>query len=308
MDKISFKDLKQAAAIVADAFGTSQEDTTKIIVDYRKSGNQVSKILAGDLSDARSVAQSLGIETGKPQERKVEKKATRKTTEKKTKNKKKESDFNIIEGDVVLQELPHELPPELPETIESLTEAFCNKYDIENMSKARQTQWAALCRFIGQTVFKKNRGILADRERARRNGGGFCYDLNKVSKLADLWIYLCSLYNKAPFVDDFSHFSGLDEVTLYGVGGDYTAEDKVTPERLHLLQKLREAQESGLAGLIVDGRQNPTGALAALNHWHGWTQTREVIHTAGNAAPSAPVLPVFDASAGSLLEIKDGES
>jgi hypothetical protein len=105
-------------------------------------------------------------------------------------------------------------------------------------------------------------------------------------------------------ITDFAAFAGIDPTTVHTVGGEYTADNKATPARLHLLKKLHNLQESGLASAIVDGRQNPTGALAALNHWHGWTKTTEIIHTSAAPAASAPALPVFDGSSG-LLEDKN---
>lgn len=202
--------------------------------------------------------------------------------------------LETVAGEIVPNESG--LPDGLADMIYSAVDAFCKKHDFENMSKCRQTAWSSCCMYIGSYIFKKNRKILAGP--APKNGG-FRYDFKKISQLCDIWVYMCGTFGKAPFISDFANFAGIDKTALYGVGGDYTP-DHLTPARLQLLQKLREAQEMGLSGLIVDGRQNPTGALAALNHWHGWTQTREIIHTAGQGSQTAAALPVFDSGVGIL--------
>jgi len=283
------KQLKQTAQKIAERFEISSAEAVRL-VGYINTNTpeQLPAIIAGDFSNVSNILKSAGIKSGL--EEKTENQDPRETTP------------DIITAEVVN---PAELPADVPELIQETIETFCTRFNIDTMDKARQTQWSACCRFIGQNVFRKNRDILADRERARRNGGGYCYDLKKVNTLCDIWIALCKAYIKAPMIDDFAQFAGMDEGTIYGNSGKYSQADKATPARVHLLQKLHDAQERGLADMIIDGRQNPTGALAVLNHWHGWTQTREIIHTTAQQTAGAAALPVFDCSAG-LLEVKTG--
>jgi len=283
------KKLKQTADRIAEHFNINPAEAVRVVGYINTNApEQLPDIIAGDFSNIKPTLDNMGKKSDVTV--KTENQDARETTP------------DIITGEIVN---PAELPADLAENIDNHITAFCQKFDIESMSKARQTQWSACCTFIGQNIFRKNKGILADRERARRNGGGYCYDLNKVGKLADIWIALCKAYIKAPMIDDFTQFAGMDGTTLYGVGGRYGQADKATPARVLLLQKLHDAQEQGIAGLIVDGRQNPTGALAVLNHWHGWTQTREIIHTTAQQTTGAASLPVFDSSTG-LLETRAG--
>ena len=196
--------------------------------------------------------------------------------------------LEIVQGDILTD--TDLLPSGLADSIYSAIDAFCNKHGFDNMEKCRQPSWGACCMFIGQTIFKPNKSILSG---APPKNGGFCYDFRKISAVADIWIYLCGAYGKAPFINDFAHFVGIDKTSLYGVGGNYNME-AATPARVQLLQKLKDAQEGGLAALVADGRQNPTGALACLNHWHGWTTTKEIIHTNGNGGEKAASLPMFN--------------
>ena len=170
------------------------------------------------------------------------------------------------------------LPLCVVDRVEDALQDFCTRYGVTDLAKDRQTRWKAACMYIGQTVFKSS-DIIHDKERERTHGGTV-YDAEKVAALVDLWAFLCTVYNKAPFADDFMYFAGITEAWLYGKREGR----EVTPALTVITKRLAELQEAGLAGLIADGRQNPTGALAILNHWHGWTQTREVIHTDGGKA------------------------
>ena len=283
------KKLKQTADRIAEHFNINPAEAVRVVGYINTNApEQLPDIIAGNFSNIKTTLDNMGIKSGATV--KTENQDARETTP------------DIIAGEIVN---PAELPEDIPERIQETIETFCTRFNIDTMDKARQTQWSACCRFIGQNIFKKNRDILADRERARRNGGGFCYDLKKVNALCDIWIALCKAYIKAPMIDDFGQFAAVDESFIYGNSGKYTAADRATPERVRLLQKLHDAQERGLADMIIDGKQNPTGALAVLNHWHGWTQTREIIHTTAQQTTGAASLPVFDSSTG-LLETRTG--
>ena len=209
-----------------------------------------------------------------------------------------------VQGEIVPADFGS-LPDGITDNIYSAIDAFCNKHGFDNMEKCRQPSWGACCMFIGQTVFKPNRKLLAG---ATPKNGGFRYDFNKISAVADIWIYLCGAYGKAPFINDFANFCGIDKTFLYGVGGHYGDGEPLTASRVQLLQKLKDAQETGLAGLVADGRQNPTGALACLNHWHGWTTTKEIIHTTAAGNKNAVALPVFGENTHKLEETRSNET
>ena len=292
---ITFQQLKAAAAAIVDKYHISEDDARRIIGQYNKDNNPaLSDVVAGDLSSVPAVAASLGISCDSGKIKPVK--------DHKRKNKtipaaidtapvidNAPCDSTTAKDHAVLETVAGEIVPDncglpdgLTDMIYSAVDSFCRKHDFENMSKCRQTAWGACCQFIGQTIFKQNRKILAG---TPPKTGGFCYDTDKLSALADIWCHMCGVYGKAPFIFDFANFAGMDNTALYANSGKYLDMENVTPARVRLIQKLHEMQEKGIAGLIVDGRQNPTGALAALNHWHGWTQTREIIHT--TSAPTA---------------------
>ena len=179
------------------------------------------------------------------------------------------------------------LPEGLADLLYSTVDGFTKMHKLDRMDKCRQTAWSACCQYIGRTIFRRNRKLLADKP---PKNGGFQYDLRKLCAMADIWGHMCGIYGKAPFVDDFANFCGMDATTFYANSGKYKQMEP-NPLRVRLIQKVQGMQELGLAGLIVDGKQNPTGALAALNHWHGWTQSREIVHISAAAAPALDDIP-----------------
>ena len=54
--------------------------------------------------------------------------------------------------------------------------------------------------------------------------------------------------------------------------------------RRELAEKITHEQENSIAMAGEGGRINITMALAWNNHFHGWTQAREIIHRDGGAA------------------------
>ena len=195
-----------------------------------------------------------------------------------------------VQADVMPLDFSAGLPQALTDRIEAALDDYCTRYGVTDLAKDRQTRWKAACMYIGRNVFERS-DFLRDTERERAQGGRQ-YVTERVAALVDLWAFLCLNYNKAPFIDDFCNFAGVSDMWIYG--GAYGA--GLTPAKRKLLKRLQDLQEAGLAGLISDGRQNPTGALAILNHWHGWTQTREVIHTDGGRAAAPAQYLTFGGS------------
>ena len=178
------------------------------------------------------------------------------------------------------------LPVDIRERIDNAIYDFCMyecKPPIEDLSKARAPKWAACCDYIGRHVCKP---LL--REAERGEGGRWKpYSDEIIAALLPLWGYYCQLYEKAPFKQDFSAFAGMG---LLLIESDMR---EVTPARAELCKKISKMQENGLAGLISDGSRNPTGALAILNHWHGWAQNNVNVTVEAKRALSAASLPAL---------------
>lgn len=323
----TIKELQAAASAVSAAYDIEISDARRIVGFYNAGANKdletVAAMIAGDVSAVPVAAAALKIElsqvSGLPKNKiPVKENPSRSNKNPSSKGRKgsaesvhttagkKEKqteggaayDMNgaVVSADIVAALPAGVLPDNVPALVMDVINSYCEQNNISDLSKERQPRWGAACYMVGASVFKPSK-ILHDIQKEKINGG-MVYDVGRVSALVDLWGVLCQNFCKAPLIDDFARFAGLSDSWLYGVGSP----DGLTPPRASLLQKIKRIQESGLSSMIVDGRQNPTGALAALNHWHGWTQTREIIHSSAAAAPSAPVLPVFDGSAGFLTD------
>jgi len=163
------------------------------------------------------------------------------------------------------------LPDGIKDQIDNAISDFCLyecKPPISDMSQSRAPLWSACCQYIGNTVYKKYKILRNGRNDRDEVGRWVPYDENIIISSIPIWVMYCRLFQKAPFASDFWEFVGASFDWFY----NYRAVE-VTPARAEISQKLKFIQETGLAGLISDGRGNPTGAIAILNHWHGWSQT-----------------------------------
>lgn len=270
------------------------DDDARRVLEFMVSDDPdgLTNLCVGGSWDAfERAADRLGVKITKPMHNR--KAATGKELAEKAKSdaeKIKEKTPERVTGEALPLVWSDGVPADIVARVDDAIKDYCTLYGVENLKKERQTQWKAACMYTGRMVFKGSE-ILVDESR-RGRGGRLPYDISKLEALSGLWLFLCIAFDKAPFIDDFCYFAGVNDSWFYqGAGGG-----GLTPEHAHLLQKLQLAQERGLAGLIADGRQNPTGALAILNHWHGWTQVREIVHTDGGKASTAAALPSFGGS------------
>jgi hypothetical protein len=144
---------------------------------------------------------------------------------------------------------------------------YCIQHDMENtdMIKAPQRIWAACSSYVGKNVFKAS-GLLKQTELSRAVGQPFmttnnALDIDKVISAINLYIDLCNEYNKAVLVDYIALFCGISDSWIY------ENMEKLTQKGMDLSKK----RECSLTASLVDGKTNPTGTIATLNHFHGWT-------------------------------------
>ena len=167
---------------------------------------------------------------------------------------------------------------ELKIKIDKIINRFCEKNDIESLTKATQRQFTYVCSEIGRKCFK-NTGILKD-HKLQDNGSALPfrdreYDLSKVIVMIDLYDSLCNQYNKAFLHDALSSFLGMAHNTLID-----------NAERLSALgvDIYKKREESLASGIVDPNAKQVTGSIAALNHWHNWVSQSskqiEVKHTA----------------------------
>ena len=74
-------------------------------------------------------------------------------------------------------------------------------------------------------------------------------------------------------------------------------------------KKVKTAREASLANRIVDGRKNPVGAIAALNHEFSWNTSNVIEMDRVDRPLSAAELPMFDSATSKFIErpVKDSD-
>lgn len=283
----TFKQLKECAENIARDCGIEYADAARVVGSWQ-GGAECGRAIAGDYGDVWRACDLLGIKYKKPRKRSAAADQAKRDIKG---GADQAAGVEVVAGEIVPAEFTDGLPDDISRRVMDALSDYCEQFQIEDISKERQPRWSAACIYIGKAVFKGTDLLRDMRPDARRAGSGLrAYDIEKISAVADFFLYLCGAFVKAPFIDDFCHFASITDSWLYGAG----TRNDLTPGKVALLQKLRDAQERGLAGMIADGRQNPTGALAILNHWHNWVQVREIVHTDA-ASSSAAVLPDFGA-------------
>ena len=153
---------------------------------------------------------------------------------------------------------------DIKRSIDSLIRAWCDSNDIDDLRKAEQPIFNALCTDIGNTIFKPS-AILKDHNQYI-NGSAVPtnnnqYNIDKVISIIDICNYYCNIYNKVFTIHAAAAFCGVSKDFFYD------NREKLTRRGCDLWKN----SELSLADSIVSGKRNPTGALAALNHWHGWS-------------------------------------
>ena len=321
----AIKDLQAAAAAVSAAYDIEIHDARRIVGFYNAGENRdaetVAAMIAGDVSAVPVAAAALKIDLGRasglpknkipvkkkshrssknpssdpPKGRKGSADGVNTTAGKKEKQTEGGADrIEVIGGDVIPAGMSADgLPDGFADMVESWLSAWAAKYNIE-LEKCAGVQWRAACIYIGENI--KKSGVLHDREREKKEGGTI-YHAGRLESLLSLWEYFTSAYKHVPLVSDFIAFAGVSRNWFY----DYDGRG-LTAARVQLAKKARQIEEAGIAAALTDGRENPTGRIYYSKARLGWQETTVIQHVSAAAAPSAPVLPVFDGSAGFLTD------
>lgn len=162
----------------------------------------------------------------------------------------------------------------------------------DSIKGINQLQFKALCIYIGRKV---NSSVVRAPWVDSIGKGSFApIDNNVLYSLFDIWAYMCAVGGFVPFIDDFFLFCGLSVDLVY------SSSFKSSPARVEFYNKIRVFQESALAARLTEGRGNPTGCLAVLNHVHGWRSDASGAASLQVAAASAAALPDLS---GDLVQI-----
>lgn len=178
----------------------------------------------------------------------------------------KKNNLPRVEDDTSPLTVEHILESLLP-----FIDSWCDKYGVDDLVKAPQRQFNALCSDIGRNARQKRLYKATD---VIDNGSAALstcnrYDMNKIIEGINAFSFVCDLYNKAFLVGTLAAFLGISKQDLFKWGDELRA----------LGVDVFEKREESLSSSAVDSKTtNITGVLASLNHWHGWTKESRTTH------------------------------
>lgn len=133
------------------------------------------------------------------------------------------------------------------------------------------------------------------------NSMSYEYDIDIITAILDIYIYLCHRYDKDVSIYGFCSLTGINQDTIYRWYRDYKNNPyggnggfSVSGKQYEIYKKLTESRQESMTGMLLTGRKNPVGILAALNHLYGWADTGRPADTTTPAALPAASLPNFD--------------
>lgn len=182
--------------------------------------------------------------------------------------------------------------PDIYDKINQCIKDFCIRYDIDyiqGLKKSRQPTWAALCKYIGSNVFKKTNILKSNDMSFTGCTTSNCnrYDINKVAAILSYCEFLSDLLDKT-----FTWWSASDFI---GADSRFIADHEEELTRAGF--DSRKKTENSINNIILDGRTNPTGAIATLNYRFKWAQPSQASAPASVNVSVYPVLSASDAPA-----------
>lgn len=194
--------------------------------------------------------------------------------------------------------------PSINEIINQIEDAIEEYKEIEQKYKIYDPAkpynaflWAGTCDYVGAKVFK-GKELLQEPRTSRANPP---FDLDRVNAIYNYYLHLTQLHNATARVCDFADFIGIDDTDLY------KSNTLATPAGGNFAKKVMKEQEAGLASMLQAGKGSTTGIAMILNVKHGWTQSREVVHTDATTHISARDLPRLGGGGPEPLEIEEKE-
>lgn len=146
--------------------------------------------------------------------------------------------------------------------IERVLDDFCNKFNIDDITKETQNRWNAALLYIHNNLFKDNTALYKDNT-TNMNG----YNIDNIYILCCKYIELCYQYDKECSISGFCKLSGINQDTIYSWG---ILETRSNSKASDIYQKLRNEREETLSNMLISGKRNPVGILGALNHHYAW--------------------------------------
>lgn len=153
-------------------------------------------------------------------------------------------------------------------SIEAALIEFSEREGFENPRDMPSNVWDAALMYCHKKCIVRDDLMLYKKDNNNINytpNSSYQYDIDKITELVELYIYLCNKYNKQCTVIGFSFLSGVSDETISQWGRN----DKVTSNRVGIYKRLHNQREHILSNKLFDNG-NAVAQISILNHYYGW--------------------------------------
>lgn len=142
-------------------------------------------------------------------------------------------------------------------------EDFCLSQNIESLKQEPQNVFTACLMYVNRQVFKrKNPGINNQKSVLNLD------DVELLSGIADIYIYIATLNNKSCSMQDFCRMVGIDYQTVYNWKSD-SINNILSQKRFDIFKRITGAREETLSNMLQTAK-SPVGILGILNRQFAW--------------------------------------
>ncbi len=154
--------------------------------------------------------------------------------------------------------------------IEMYLKLFCEQHEIKDLRIMPQSVWNGCLMYIRKYVFPKGSNRLKDHNIYNTDNNNIQSNFNKynhnlVNDVLDIYIYLCTVYDKEISIIGFSNLTGIDTELIH-----IWKEDAPGSPSFNVYKKLNQLREESLSNKLATGNKNPVGILAILNRHYAW--------------------------------------
>ena len=161
-----------------------------------------------------------------------------------------------VDGEIVAQVTRFDLDL-INEAVGDVITAFMESHGITEPRKISQSLFSAMCIDIGEQVFKRSKILRRD-----DHSHPTAYDTNKLKQVLGIYRRTAQECDKVATKYAFCDFCGISNWYLYN-----TRLQDVTPEHMHLVEKLFDMTDTTYKSSLLDKNMNtPLGVMASVNN------------------------------------------
>lgn len=142
-------------------------------------------------------------------------------------------------------------------------EDFCLSQNIESLKQEPQNVFTACLMYVNRQVFKRDKPGINNQKSVLNLD-----DVELLSGIADIYIYLATVNNKSCSVQDFCRLIGLDYQTVYNWKSD-SINNILSQKRFEIFKRITGTREETLSNMLQTAK-SPVGILGILNRQFAW--------------------------------------